>query len=110
MALNVPDDAPDFVKRVTSRLMAGDGDLLPVSALPVDGTFPSGTAKYEKRSIAKEIPIWDPDDLHRLRQVRHRLPARHDPHEGVRACRHSTTHRIRSCRRTSGRRTSPDTG
>jgi pyruvate-ferredoxin/flavodoxin oxidoreductase len=41
--------------------MAGEGDLLPVSALPVDGTFPSGTAQYEKRSIAKEIPIWDPD-------------------------------------------------
>ena len=61
MAATVPDDAPDFVKRVTARLMAGDGDLLPVSALPVDGTFPTGTAKYEKRSIAKEIPIWDPD-------------------------------------------------
>ena len=57
----VPDDAPEFVQRVTSLLMAGDGDRLPVSALPVDGTFPSGTAKYEKRSIAQEIPIWDPD-------------------------------------------------
>jgi pyruvate-ferredoxin/flavodoxin oxidoreductase len=57
----IADDAPDFVQRVTSRLMAGQGDLLPVSALPVDGTFPTGTAKYEKRSIAKEIPIWDPD-------------------------------------------------
>ncbi|HEX4978926.1 MAG TPA: pyruvate:ferredoxin (flavodoxin) oxidoreductase, partial [Acidimicrobiales bacterium] len=57
----LPDEASDFVKRVTARMMAGDGDLLPVSALPVDGTFPSGTAKYEKRSIAKEIPIWDPD-------------------------------------------------
>ena len=57
----MPDDAPEFVKRVTSRLMAGEGDLLPVSALPVDGTFPSGTAKYEKRAIAKEIPIWDPE-------------------------------------------------
>jgi pyruvate-ferredoxin/flavodoxin oxidoreductase len=57
----IPDDAPDFVSRVTSRLMAGEGDLLPVSAFPVDGTFPLGTAKYEKRSIAKEIPIWDPD-------------------------------------------------
>jgi pyruvate-ferredoxin/flavodoxin oxidoreductase len=56
----VPDDAPDFVKRVTVTLMAGDGDLLPVSALPVDGTFPSGTTKYEKRAIAQEIPIWDP--------------------------------------------------
>ena len=41
--------------------MAGDGDLLPVSALPVDGVFPTGTAKYEKRSIAQEIPIFDPD-------------------------------------------------
>jgi pyruvate-ferredoxin/flavodoxin oxidoreductase len=56
----VPDDVPDFVARITSRLMAGDGDLLPVSALPVDGTFPSGTAKYEKRAIAQMIPIWDP--------------------------------------------------
>ena len=41
--------------------MAGEGDLLPVSALPVDGTFPTGTAQYEKRAIAQEIPIWDPD-------------------------------------------------
>ena len=40
--------------------MAGEGDLLPVSALPVDGTFPTGTAKYEKRAIAQTIPIWDP--------------------------------------------------
>ena len=59
----VPDDMrdamPDFVARITSRLMAGDGDLLPVSALPVDGTFPSGTAQFEKRAIAQMIPIWD---------------------------------------------------
>jgi pyruvate-ferredoxin/flavodoxin oxidoreductase len=61
MAATVPAGAPDFVQNVTARLMAGEGDLLPVSALPVDGTFPSGTAQYEKRSIAKEIPIWDPD-------------------------------------------------
>ncbi|HEX6230925.1 MAG TPA: pyruvate:ferredoxin (flavodoxin) oxidoreductase, partial [Actinomycetota bacterium] len=57
----VPEDAPDFVKRVTAMMIAGQGDLLPVSALPVDGTFPTGTTKYEKRSIAHEIPIWDPD-------------------------------------------------
>jgi pyruvate-ferredoxin/flavodoxin oxidoreductase len=57
----VPDDGPDFVRKVTSVLMAGDGDLLPVSALPPDGTFPTGTSRYEKRAIAKEIPIWDPD-------------------------------------------------
>ncbi len=57
----VPGDAPEFVQRVTNLLMAGDGDLLPVSAFPVDGTFPTATAKYEKRAIAQEIPIWDPD-------------------------------------------------
>ena len=56
----VPDDAPDFVARITSRLIAGDGDRLPVSALPVDGTFPTGTAMYEKRAIAHMIPVWDP--------------------------------------------------
>ena len=50
-----------FVNRVTTAMIAGRGDYLPVSALPVDGTFPTGTAKYEKRSIAFEIPIWDPD-------------------------------------------------
>ncbi|HEX5824545.1 MAG TPA: pyruvate:ferredoxin (flavodoxin) oxidoreductase, partial [Candidatus Limnocylindrales bacterium] len=52
-------DVPDFVTRVTARLMAGDGDQLPVSALPADGSFPSGTTKYEKRAIAQLIPIWD---------------------------------------------------
>ena len=55
----VPDDAPDFVRNVTAVLMAGRGDQLPVSAFPVDGTFPTGTTKYEKRAIAREIPIWD---------------------------------------------------
>jgi pyruvate-ferredoxin/flavodoxin oxidoreductase len=50
----------DFVNRVTASIIAGRGDLLPVSALPVDGTFPTATAKVEKRSIAAEIPIWDP--------------------------------------------------
>jgi pyruvate-ferredoxin/flavodoxin oxidoreductase len=56
----VPPEAPDFVQRVTARILAGEGDLLPVSALPVDGTFPTDTARWEKRSIAQEIPIWDP--------------------------------------------------
>ena len=56
----VPADAPDFVQRVTAAMIAGEGDLLPVSALPVDGTFPTDTARWEKRSIAREIPIWDP--------------------------------------------------
>jgi pyruvate-ferredoxin/flavodoxin oxidoreductase len=56
----IPEIAPDFVKRVTGMIMAGKGDQLPVSALPVDGTFPIGTARWEKRSIAREIPVWDP--------------------------------------------------
>ena len=56
----VPPEAPDFVQRVTARMLAGEGDLLPVSALPVDGTFPVGTAVWEKRTIAQEIPVWDP--------------------------------------------------
>jgi pyruvate-ferredoxin/flavodoxin oxidoreductase len=55
----VPESAPDFVKRITARIIAGDGDLLPVSAFPVDGTFPTGTARWEKRNIAPDIPVWD---------------------------------------------------
>ena len=57
----VPADAPDFVRRVTVPLLAGEGDLLPVSAFPVDGSYITGTTKYEKRAIAREIPIWDPE-------------------------------------------------
>jgi pyruvate-ferredoxin/flavodoxin oxidoreductase len=52
-------EAPKFVHEVTARLIAGEGDRLPVSALPVDGTYPSGTARWEKRNIAIEIPVWD---------------------------------------------------
>ncbi|MDH4060361.1 MAG: pyruvate:ferredoxin (flavodoxin) oxidoreductase, partial [Aquincola sp.] len=55
----VPKAAPEFVQRVTAMMLDGKGDLLPVSALPVDGTFPTGTTQWEKRSIAQEIPIWD---------------------------------------------------
>ena len=55
----VPPDAPPFVRAVTGRLIGGDGDALPVSALPPDGTYPTGTARWEKRNIAAEIPDWD---------------------------------------------------
>jgi len=55
----VPAIAPDFVQKVTARIIAGEGDLLPVSALPIDGTFPTATAQWEKRNIALEIPVWD---------------------------------------------------
>jgi len=55
----VPANAPDFVQRVTAMMLAGKGDMLPVSAFPVDGTWPVGTSKYEKRNIADEIPVWE---------------------------------------------------
>lgn len=61
MRLPVAAGAPDFVQRVTAEMIAGRGDDLPVSAMPIDGTFPSGTAKWEKRNIAQEIPVWDED-------------------------------------------------
>ena len=56
----VPPEAPDFVQAVTAPMIAGRGDELPVSALPVGGAFPSGTSRWEKRNIAQEIPVWDP--------------------------------------------------
>ena len=56
----VPASAPAFVKNVLGMMIANRGDDLPVSALPVDGTFPTGTTQYEKRSIAQDIPVWDP--------------------------------------------------
>lgn len=52
--------APEFVTSVISRIIAGEGDELPVSAFPNDGTYPSGTTKYEKRNIADQVPVWDP--------------------------------------------------
>ncbi|HSR68601.1 MAG TPA: pyruvate:ferredoxin (flavodoxin) oxidoreductase [Acidobacteriota bacterium] len=61
LPLAVPEQAPEFVRQVTGEIMAGRGDQLPVSALPCDGTYPSGTARWEKRNIAQEIPVWDPD-------------------------------------------------
>jgi pyruvate-ferredoxin/flavodoxin oxidoreductase len=50
-----------FIGRVTRRIMAGEGDLIPVSALPIDGSFPTGTGALEKRNLALEIPVWDAD-------------------------------------------------
>jgi pyruvate-ferredoxin/flavodoxin oxidoreductase len=57
----VPAHAPAFVHAVTAEMMAGRGDALPVSALPVDGTYPSGTTAYEKRNISELVAVWDPD-------------------------------------------------
>jgi pyruvate-ferredoxin/flavodoxin oxidoreductase len=55
----IPEIAPDFVQRVTARILAGEGDRLPVSAFPPDGTWPTATSRWEKRNIAAEIPVWD---------------------------------------------------
>jgi pyruvate-ferredoxin/flavodoxin oxidoreductase len=57
----VPDDAPDFVRRVTAKMLVGVGDEIPVSLVPVDGTFPSGTSAFEKRNISNSVPVWEPD-------------------------------------------------
>jgi pyruvate-ferredoxin/flavodoxin oxidoreductase len=57
----VPLDAPKFIREVTARMMEGLGDEIPVSLMPVDGTFPSGTSAYEKRNIADAVPVWEPD-------------------------------------------------
>ncbi|MEI2652500.1 MAG: 2-oxoacid:acceptor oxidoreductase family protein [Microthrixaceae bacterium] len=56
-----PRKRPQFVQDVTAMMIKGDGDLLPVSALPADGTYPTGTTQWEKRNIALEVPVWDTD-------------------------------------------------
>ena len=57
----VNEKAPAFVKDVLGKMIIFDGDNLPVSAMPIDGTFPTGTSQWEKRNIALEIPVWEPD-------------------------------------------------
>lgn len=59
--LIVPDKAPDFVKNITSVMMADHGDQLPVSKMPVDGTYPSGTTQWEKRNVSDLVAMWEPD-------------------------------------------------
>jgi len=59
LAALVSPEAPEFVQKVTSKIIAGEGDALPVSAFPVDGTWPTATTQWEKRNIALEIPVWD---------------------------------------------------
>jgi len=61
MQPSVPGDAPEFVRQVTAKIISGQGDSLPVSAIPEDGTWPTGTTQYEKRNIAVHIPVWEPD-------------------------------------------------
>ncbi len=57
----IPDTAPEFVREVLGKMISRQGDELPVSALPCDGTYPTGTTKWEKRNVTQEIPVWDAD-------------------------------------------------
>ncbi len=57
----VPEEAPEFVRRVTGEMIAGRGDAIPVSLMPADGTYPLGTAAYEKPRLAEKIPVWEVD-------------------------------------------------
>lgn len=59
--LIVPEAAPDFVQKVTAEIIAGRGDDIPVSAMPNDGTWPTATTQWEKRNIAIDVPVWEPD-------------------------------------------------
>lgn len=55
----VPPQAPEFIQEVTAKIISGHGDEIPVSKMPIDGTYPLGTTKWEKRNIALEVPVWD---------------------------------------------------
>ena len=77
----------DFVDRVTMTMIANQGDLLPVSAMPIDGTFPTGTTTVREAQARDRDPDLGARPLHRLRQVRRRVPACDDPDEGLRADR-----------------------
>lgn len=57
----VSNKAPEFVQDVTASIIAGQGDMIPVSKMPIDGTYPTATAKWEKRNIAQDVPVWDPE-------------------------------------------------
>ena len=61
MRRSVPLEAPEFVQKVTAKIIANEGDSIPVSDMPIDGTFPSATTQWERRNIALQIPVWDPE-------------------------------------------------
>ncbi len=79
----VPVDAPDFVRNVTAEMIAGRGDLLPVSAFPEDGTYPVGTTRWEKRNIAQDVPVWEPDLCIECGKCVHGLSAFDDSRESL---------------------------
>ena len=94
--------APEFVRNVLGEIIAGRGDRVPVSALPNDGTYPTGTTQFEKRNLATEVPVWDPASLHPVRQMRAGLPARGHSQQSLRAPLFSKARLRRSSRRRRG--------
>ena len=94
-------DAPEFVRTVTAEMMAGRGDDLPVSALPVDGTYPSGTTAYEKRNISELVAVWDPDLCIQCGNCSFVCP-----HSVIRSSYYDEAHARRRAGRRSGRRRS----
>ena len=119
----VPAHAPEFVRTVTAAMMAGRGDQLPVSALPVDGTYPSGTTQYEKRNISELVAVWDyelciqcgncsfvcPHSVIRSREYEHPAwRARRTASGRLRSTLPGSLTRVTRCRCTS--RTAPDAG
>ena len=83
----VPENAAEFVRTVTARMLEGRGDEIPVSLLPADGTFPSGTAVYEKRNVADIVPVWEPDICVQCGQCSFVCPHSRDPGQIFPYCR-----------------------
>ena len=79
----VPDTAPEFVRNVTAVMIAGRGDALPVSALPCDGTFPTGTRNTRSATSREEIPVWDPELCIQCGKCAIVCPHSVDPHQGT---------------------------
>ena len=103
----VPDNAPAFVREVTAQMMEGRGDEIRSSQMPVDGTFPSGTAACEKRNIADIVAGLGSGPLHPVRPVQLRLPAQRDPRASTTTSASSTARRPASSRRRSTRAAIP---
>ena len=82
---SVPAEAPTFVREVLGTMIAMEGDSLPVSVFPVDGTFPTGTTQWEKRNISLEIPVWDARYLHPMWKMLFRLPTCGYPGKSLRS-------------------------
>ncbi len=108
MPSHIPANAPEFVRLVSGEIMAGRGDLIPVSRMPADGTWPTGTSHYDKRNLALEIPVWDADLCIYCGKCPFVCP--HIPRSAARSTRRNwrrTRRRPSSTSRSRGRNSSP---